>query len=144
MKHYRFKGLALAAALALAAPFVKAATPPDTLMVAQAIDGVISFDPAEVFEFVSGEVSNNVYLRLVARDEDDQTKLVGGAAESWEVSEDGMTLTFKMRPDLVFASGNPVTSADAAFSLQRVVTLNKSPAFILTQFGWTPRTLPKW
>lgn len=141
MKHYQFKGLALAAALALAAPFAKAETPPDTLMVAQAIDGVISFDPAEVFEFVGGEVSNNVYLRLVARNEDDQTKLVGGAAESWEVSEDGMTLTFKMRPDLVFASGNPVTSTDAAFSLQRVVTLNKSPAFILTQFGWTPENV---
>jgi peptide/nickel transport system substrate-binding protein len=34
-----------------------------------------------------------------------------------------------------FASGNPVTAQDAAYSLQRAVALNKSPGFILTQFG---------
>lgn len=119
----------------------QAGTPADTLMMAEAIDGVTSFDPAEVFEFVGGEVSNNVYLRLVTRDESDQTKLVGGAAESWEASEDGLTLTFKMRDGLTFASGNPVTAEDAAFSLQRVVKLNKTPAFILSQFGWQPENV---
>src|SRR3989304_5588640 len=36
-----------------------------------------------------------------------------------------------------FASGNPITAADAVFSLQRAVILDKSPAFILTQFGFT-------
>lgn len=123
------------------ATMAQADTPADTLMMAEAIDGVTSFDPAEVFEVVGGEVSNNIYLRLVTRDEKDQTKLVGGAAESWDVSEDGLTLTFKMRDGLTFASGEPVTAADAAFSLQRVVKLNKTPAFILTQFGWTPENV---
>lgn len=137
MKHNRMRSFAGGAILALLAPFAQAETPADTLMVAQAIDGVISFDPAEVFEFVGGEISNNVYLRLVSRDEADQTQLVGGAAESWEISENGMTYTFTMRPDLVFASGAPVAAEDAAFSLQRVIKLNKSPAFILSQFGWT-------
>jgi peptide/nickel transport system substrate-binding protein len=52
------------------------------------------------------------------------------------VSGDGKSITFKIRPGLKFHSGNPVTTEDVAYSLQRVVKLNKTPAFILTQFGW--------
>ena len=36
-----------------------------------------------------------------------------------------------------FASGNPLTAEDVVFSLQRAVMLDKTPAFILTQFGFT-------
>jgi peptide/nickel transport system substrate-binding protein len=53
------------------------------------------------------------------------------------VAADGKTYTFKLRKGPKFQSGNPVTAADAAFSLQRAVILNKSPGFILTQFGFT-------
>lgn len=131
-----------AAMLSLAAIVpVHADTPPDTLIMATAIDDVTSFDPAEVFEFVGGEISNNVYLRLVVRDEANFAEVTGGAAESWEVSPDGKTFTFKMREGVNFASGASVTAEDAAFSLQRVVKLAKSPAFILTQFGWTPENV---
>lgn len=116
---------------------VQAKTPADTLIMAHAIDGLISLDPAEVFEFIGGELANNIYLRLVVADETDFTKVKGGAAESWSTSEDGKSYTFKMRKGVTFAtSGKPVTAKDAAFSLQRVVKLGKSPAFILTQFGW--------
>ena len=41
------------------------------------------------------------------------------------------------RQGLTFASGNPLTAADAAFSLQRVMKLDKTPAFLITQLGWT-------
>jgi len=57
-------------------------------------------------------------------------------AESWEISGDGKTITFTVRPGLKFHSGNPVRAEDVAWSLQRVVKLNKTPAFIITQFGW--------
>lgn len=124
-------------AMGMAAALAYAGTPKDTLIMASGIDDVTSFDPAEVYEFTNGEVDNNVYLRLVVRDENDFTKIVGGAAESWKVSEDGLTFTFKMRSGLVFASGAPVTAEDAAFSLQRVVKLAMSPSFILTQLGWS-------
>ncbi len=36
-----------------------------------------------------------------------------------------------------FASGNPVTAQDAAWSLQRVIKLEKTPVFLLSQLGWT-------
>ena len=68
---------------------------------------------------------------------DDLTKLVGGAAESWTVSPDGKSITFKLRPGMKFHSGNPVTAEDAAFSLQRAIKLDKTPAFIVGQLGWT-------
>ncbi len=74
---------------------------------------------------------------LVRLDINDTTKVVGGIADSWTVSDDGLTYTFKLKPGLKFASGNPITAEDVAFSFERAVKLNKSPAFILQQFGLT-------
>ena len=114
-----------------------AETPADTLIQAWAIDDVISLDPAEVFEFTASEVLGNAYQGLVGYDPEDVSDIFGVIAEGWEVSEDGKTFTFTIRDGLQFASGNPITAADAVFSLVRAVKLDKSPAFILTQFGLT-------
>ncbi len=114
---------------------VSAETPPDTLIQAWQLDDIISLDPAEVFEFTASEVLGNSYQPLVGYDVNDVSKIFGVIAESWEVSEDGKTFSFVIKPGLQFASGNPITAEDAVFSLQRAVKLDKSPAFILTQFG---------
>jgi peptide/nickel transport system substrate-binding protein len=137
----RFAKIALAAAMVttMATSFtaVKAATPPDTLVQAWQIDDIISLDPAEVFEFTASEIMGNTYERLINYDLKDVSKIYGEVAESWTVSPDGKTFTFKVRPNKKFASGNPITAEDAVFSLQRAVILDKSPAFILGQFGLT-------
>jgi peptide/nickel transport system substrate-binding protein len=116
-----------------------AETPANMLVIANRIDDVTTVDPAESFEFAGSDISRNVYGRLVNLDPMD---LGAGyqpdLAESWEVSEDGKTITFTMREGVKFHSGNSVRAEDAAFSLQRAVILNKTPAFILTQFGFTP------
>lgn len=114
-----------------------AATPKDTLVVAFAFDDIITLDPAEVFEISGGEIMGNTYDRLVRLDTSDPSKLVGDVATSWTVSPDGKTYTFEIKPGLKFASGNPLTADEVAWSLQRAVSLDKSPAFILTQFGFT-------
>lgn len=114
-----------------------AGTPDDTLVIAKYINDLISLDPAEVYEATGGELVNNLYERLLTFDPSDFTKVVGGAAENWTISADGLTYTFKIRDGLLFASGRPVTAADAAFSLQRVVRLGKTPSFYLTNFGFT-------
>jgi len=93
-------------------------------------------DPAEVFELTTGEIIANIYDRIMMFEPEDLQNLVGGVAESWEISGDGKTITFTVRPGLKFHSGNPVRAEDVAWSLQRVVKLNKTPAFIITQFGW--------
>ncbi|NNF45260.1 MAG: ABC transporter substrate-binding protein [Desulfofustis sp.] len=117
---------------------VQAATPKDTLVIANAIDDIITLDPAEIFEFSAAEYAANTYDRMIIFDVDDVSDISGGIAESWEISDDGMVYTFKIRKGVTFASGNPLTADDVVYSLQRVVILDKSPAFILTQFGFTP------
>ena len=114
-----------------------AATPKDTLVIAFAFDDIITMDPAEAFELSAGEIMGNTYDRLVRPDVDDPSKLVGDVAQSWTVSPDGKTYTFALKSGLKFASGNPLTADEAVYSLHRAVSLDKSPAFILTQFGFT-------
>lgn len=127
---------ALAMVMAATAPAF-AETPKDTLVEAFAIDDVITMDPGEAFELTAAEITGNTYSMLVRLDINDTTKVVGDLADSWTVSDDGLTYTFKLKPGLKFASGNPVTAEDVAWSFERAVKLDKSPAFILTQFGLT-------
>lgn len=42
-------------------------------------------------------------------------------ATSWEVSPDGLTYSYKMRPDAVFSDGSPVTSEDVVFSYNLIM-----------------------
>ena len=129
--------LALVVAAALVGPIARAETPASTLVMAMNIADIISLDPAETFELVGGEVNANVYDRITVH-EPGQEALSGGVAESWDVADDGHTIILHVRPGLTFHSGNAVTAADVAFSLVRVIKLNKTPSFIFTQFGWTP------
>lgn len=126
-----------AAFVALAATPAFADTPKDSLVMAWQFDDIISLDPAEIFEVSGAEYGAQVYDRLIGIDLKDTSKIVPAVAESWTVSDDGKTYTFKIRDGVKFHSGNPLTAEDAAYSLQRAVKLNKSPAFILTQFGFT-------
>jgi peptide/nickel transport system substrate-binding protein len=126
----------MVATMATSFSAVQAATPPDTLVQAWQIDDIISLDPAEIFEFSSSEIAGNTYERLINYDVKDVSKIYGEVAESWTVSDDGKTYTFKIRQNKKFASGNPVTAEDVVFSLQRAIILDKSPAFILGQFGF--------
>jgi peptide/nickel transport system substrate-binding protein len=118
-------------------------TPADTLVMAWQFDDIITLDPAEIFEFSGAEFAGNTYDRLIGFDVDNVSDIYGVIAESWEVAADGKTYTFKIRKGVKFASGNTLTAEDVVFSLQRTVILDKSPAFILTQFGFTAENVGK-
>ena len=138
----RAGAVGFAALLLGAAPAaLMAATPADTLVIADAIDDIITLDPHEAFEFSGVDVVNNTYDGLIELDPLQPGELVPGLAESWDVAADGVTYTFKMKPGVTFSSGNPVRAEDAAWSLQRIVKLNKNPAFIISQFGFTPENV---
>lgn len=137
-KNMRILSTSAVLALSVAfAPQVFAATPADTLVEGFAIDDIISLDPGEAFELSAAEVTGNTYSKLVTINIDDTSKVIGDLADSWTISDDGMTYTFKLKSGLKFASGNSITAADVAFSFERAVKLDKSPAFLLTQFGLT-------
>jgi peptide/nickel transport system substrate-binding protein len=119
---------------------VYAKTPAKMLVIANRIDDITTLDPAQSFEFAGSDLSRNVYSKLVNFDPADLSKgYIPDLAKSWTVSGDGKTITFKMRSGVKFHSGYPVTAKDAVFSLQRAVKLNKTPAFIFTQFGFSAK-----
>ncbi|UJW85643.1 ABC transporter substrate-binding protein [Devosia sp. SL43] len=140
MKMLRAALLATALSLPLAAGAVYAATPADALVIAQNIDDIVALDPAQAYEFTSGEINTNVYDRLVGYEAEDTTTLAPGLASEWVADDAAKTITFTLR-EANFASGNPVRPEDVVFSFSRVVKLNLTPAFILTQLGWTPENI---
>ncbi|MBR2062418.1 MAG: ABC transporter substrate-binding protein, partial [Anaerotignum sp.] len=91
--------------------------------------GFATLDPGYVYEKNPTLAVNACYDTLFKFVEND------GAAEPWlvdtyEFSEDGMTLTMTLKDGVVFASGNPMTSADVAFSINRTKNLQSNPAFL--------------
>jgi peptide/nickel transport system substrate-binding protein len=128
---------AAAAAGPLVAGRAEAATPANTIVMANQIDDAVSFDPGHGYEFSTVEVGANCYRKLVAPELDELTKIGPDLASHWEVSSDGKSFTFHMVQDAMFPSGKPATAEDAEFSLHRAVTLNRTPGFILTQHGFT-------
>ena len=132
----RFICALLLGVLLTLSPGARATTPADTLVIAKNIDDMITLDPAEAYEFTGIEVIANTYDRIMRFEPTDINTLAPGVAESYSVSADGKTFTFKIRPNQKFASGNPLTADDAAYSLRRVIKLDKNPAFLITQLGW--------
>ena len=140
MRMLRAALLATALSMPLAAGAVYAATPADALVIAQNIDDIVALDPAQAYEFTSGEINTNVYDRLVGYEAEDTTVLAPGLASEWVADDAAKTITFTLR-DASFASGNPVRPEDVVFSFSRVIKLNLTPAFILAQLGWTPENI---
>ncbi len=135
--------LAATAATPLLARQARADTPRSVVVMAMQIDDVISLDPGESYEFTDNEVCGNVYRKLVLPDEADPAKVVGDLAKSWEISPDGLTFTFHLVDDARFFSGAKVTAHDVAFSLMRLVVMDKAPGFIVSQFGYTRDNVEK-
>ncbi|PRD51562.1 ABC transporter substrate-binding protein [Phyllobacterium myrsinacearum] len=139
-----FKAALLAASMIIpAAPFAHAATPGNALVVAQNIDDIVSIDPAEAYEFTSGEYVTQTYDRLVQYDAPDVKTLAPGLATAWTADDAAKTITFTLRDGVKFTSGNPLRAEDVVYSWKRVIALNKAPAFILAQLGWTPENYDK-
>ncbi len=138
-----FKAALITAALVLPVMPLSAwaETPADVLVVAQNIDDIVAIDPAQAYEFSSGELATNVYDRLVQYDAEDTSVLTGSLAKEWTVDDANKTITFTLRDDAKFHSGNPVRPQDVAYSFKRVIDLNLTPAFILAQLGWTPENV---
>jgi len=109
-------------------------TPRDTFVIAMAIDAINTLDPGRIGDAVGDEIINNVCDPIVALDTSTDAKVVPGLAESWTVSEDGMTITFKLR-DVKHPSGNPVTAQDAVWTFNRTLAINTINAGTLREYG---------
>jgi peptide/nickel transport system substrate-binding protein len=70
--------------------------------------------PALASDTSSAAVTSQVYRGLVKYDKD--LSLVPDLAESWEVSDDQLTVTFKLKEGVVWEDGTPFTADDCVFT----------------------------
>lgn len=61
------------------------------------------------------------YSTLLKFDAADYPQVAGDLAESWSISVDRLTYLFKLRPNVLFHDGSPLTSADIKASYERIV-----------------------
>ncbi len=118
-----------------------AATPKDQLVIATNMSSMRGLDPNEINQLEAAEIVANLYERLIVLPADDITKPAPGVAESWSVSPDGKTFTFKIRSGIKFHSGNPLTAKDVEWSLRRLVKLGLAPSVDLRQWGFTDKNV---
>ena len=78
-----------------------------------------SLDPAIAKGTHESFVIYQAFEGLMRYDENDE--LVPGQAESYEVSDDGMTYTFKLRDGLKWSNGDPLTAKDFEYAWKRVI-----------------------
>ena len=83
------------------------------------ISDIKTFDPAMATTSTSLDAISLVYTGLVTLD--NSQKVVPELAQSWSTSSDGLTWTFKLKPDLKFSDGTSLTSTDVIYSLDRAL-----------------------
>ncbi|WP_138473016.1 ABC transporter substrate-binding protein [Poseidonocella sp. HB161398] len=115
---------------------VLAETPADQLVVAFNMNNVLTLDPGAITGADAVQILNNVYDTLVELDPA-TNELVPGAAASWDIAADNRSITFHIDPGATFASGNPVTAEDVAYSLRRPLLLSMVQSSFLGSRGYT-------
>lgn len=124
MKMKKVLALALAIMMLAVLPATSAAAAParDSLVV------ITSAEPTH-FDMVGDTSSqndvivlNNIYDSLITIDADSQYH--PSLAESWEMAEDGLSYTFKLRQDVTFHNGYKFTAEDVKFTLEGINARN--------------------
>ncbi|WDM20578.1 peptide ABC transporter substrate-binding protein [Paenibacillus polymyxa] len=85
-----------------------------------------TFDPAQAQDIQANTVLKTMYEGLVRMGPDG--KEIPGVAESWKISDDGKTYTFKLRDTAKWSNGDPVKASDFVFAWQRVLDPSTAPA----------------
>lgn len=85
-----------------------------------------TLDPAVAGDGGSLDLLQNVVEPLLYPSPHAAGAFVPVLATGWEISADGLTYTFTLRPNVTFSNGNALTPADVAYSIQRAMLL--SPA----------------
>ncbi len=133
----------LAGAALLWAGLANAASPPNMLVIGTDLSAVPSLDPAAINARTPSEVVSNLYDNLVQLAANDMQTLRPMLAEKWSVSADKKTITLTIRSGALFASGNPITAEDAAWSIQRVIKMAGVGATDIALWGFTPANVDK-
>jgi len=88
----------------------------------------IYIDPAIAADTTSSTILVNLYDALVFSDV--KGEAVPHVAESWKVSDDGLSWTFYIRKGIKFHDGSELTASDVKFSFDRFRTIGRGNAFL--------------
>src|SRR5262249_59559245 len=102
----------------LGGPAAPAAAQPGGTLVAALVAEPVNLDPPQVTDLNSLRVSRRIAETLVAFAEE-STQIAPGLAESWTISKDGLTYTFKLRRGIKFHDGTPLNAEAVKFSIER-------------------------
>jgi peptide/nickel transport system substrate-binding protein len=83
--------------------------------------------PMLASDATSHQIAGLIYNGLVKYDKD--LKLVGDLAESWAISPDGLTITFKLRRGVEWEDGEPFTSEDVLFGFETITAPGTPTAY---------------
>ncbi|HRQ26398.1 extracellular solute-binding protein [Hyphomicrobium sp.] len=84
--------------------------------------GLTTFDSFNPF-ILRGDAAQGLELlfdSLMARAMDEPDAVYGLVAETADLADDGMSVTFKLRPEAKFADGSPLTAEDVVFSFDTI------------------------
>ncbi len=110
--------LAAVAILTLAAGAAAQGTGERLILTVGLDNDVDSLNPLVGVEVPDYEVWNLHYATLTDKAAED-FETIPGLAESWEGSDDGLTWTYTLREGLLWSDGEPLTSEDVAFTINR-------------------------
>lgn len=81
-------------------------------------------DPALVWDAATNLMLENIYETLVTYDGRNIDKFIPWLAESWEISPDGLVITFHLRKGVMFQDGTPFNATAVKFSIDRAILIN--------------------
>ncbi len=79
-----------------------------------------TLDPVIAAGSLAAPIINDLFEGLLGKDP--ALKRIPGSAESWTISPDGLTYTFRLRPNLQWSDGVPLTANDFVYGYRRLVT----------------------
>jgi len=85
-------------------------------------------DPAIAADFASSVSVANLYDTLVFPTHDGE--VIPHLAESWTISEDGLTYVFKLRSGVKFHDGSELIAEDVKFSMDRLLAIGQGYSYI--------------
>jgi len=97
------------------------------LLILGSIGDASNLIPMLASDSASHDISGLIFNGLVKYDKN--LNLVGDLAESWEVSKDGLTITFKLRQGVKWQDGKEFTAEDVMFGFKTIINPNTRTAY---------------
>ncbi len=119
MKRRSFTAILLAAlALPVALPAVAQEGKQGGAIIVTYKDDIVTLDPAIGYDWVNWSIIKSLFSRLMDY-KPGTAELTPSLAESYDISKDGLTYTFKLRKGVKFHNGREVVAQDVKYSIER-------------------------